>query len=214
MRESCAGYMIDSRLLLNDWERSAMNCRHFIRSAVGAVLLVIAAACEPIAIESTEGSSAALDPGDYRLGAGDTLRVTVFGEQQLSGDFRVDGAGKVALPLIGDVGVADRSTNEVERDIASRLSQGYVRDPKVSVEVTTHRPFFILGEVRNPGQYPYTSGMTALSAIAAAGGFTYRAREDYVLVTRSSESSQKPIRVPVNAPIRPDDVLRVPERYF
>lgn len=191
-----------------------MKCRHFFRSAVSALLLVMAAACEPIVIESTEATPAALDPGEYRLGAGDTLRVTVFGEQQLSGDFRVDGTGKVALPLIGDVGVADRTTREVESDIASRLSQGYVRDPKVSIEVSTHRPIFILGEVRNPGQYPYVSGMTALSAVAAAGGFTYRAREDYVLVTRPGETSQKPIRVPVNTPIRPDDVLRVPERYF
>lgn len=191
-----------------------MNRCQLLRSAVLALLLAVTAACEPIAIESTEATPTAFDPGEYRLGAGDTLRVTVFGEQQLSGDFHVDGTGKVAMPLIGDVRVADRTTGEVEKDITSRLSQGYVRDPKVTVEVSTHRPFFILGEVRNPGQYPYVSGMTALSAIAAAGGFTYRAQENYVLVTRQSDASQKPLRMPINAPILPDDVVRVPERYF
>lgn len=154
------------------------------------------------------------DGGYYRLGAGDALRVIVFGEEQLSGEFRVDGSGTVAMPLIGEVAARGRTTRQLEQDIAKRLEQGYVRDARVSVEVLNHRPFYILGEVRNPGQYPYVNGMTALSAVAMAGGYTYRAREDYVLVTRGSDPEKQIRRAPATTPVNPDDVVRVPERYF
>ncbi|MBP2302308.1 polysaccharide biosynthesis/export family protein [Azospirillum picis] len=151
---------------------------------------------------------------DYNLGPGDALRVIVFGEEQLSGEFRVDGAGKVAMPLIGEVAAQGRSTRDLEKEIATRLSSGYVRDPKVSVEVLNHRPFFILGEVRNPGQYQYVNGMTALSAVAMAGGYTYRAKEDYVLITRGNDPKKQTRRAPITTTVMPDDVVRVPERYF
>lgn len=152
--------------------------------------------------------------GDYRLGAGDALRVIVFGEEQLSGEFRVDGSGTVAMPLIGEVPAQGTTTRQLEQAIAKRLEQGYVRDARVSVEVLNHRPFYILGEVRNPGQYPYVNGMTALSAVAMAGGYTYRAREDYVLVTRGSDPDKQIRRAPTTTPVNPDDVVRIPERYF
>src|SRR5689334_16344401 len=100
------------------------------------------------------------EAGDYRLGPGDALRVTVFGEETLSGEFRVDGSGRIAMPLIGEVPARDRTARELEREIARRLAPGYVKDAKVSVEVMTFRPFFILGEVKTPGQYPYVNGMT------------------------------------------------------
>jgi polysaccharide biosynthesis/export protein len=198
----------------NIGESWTMDRRSAFRVLGFGALAAALPACAPVAVESPAAAPVAFDPGEYRLGSGDTLRVTVFGEQQLSGEFRVDGSGKIAMPLIGEVSAADRTTREVEQEIAGRLSQGYVRDPKVGVEVSTHRPFFILGEVRTPGQYAYVSGMTALSAVAVAGGFTYRAQEDYVLVTRASDPSRKPRRLPVTAPILPDDVVRVPERYF
>jgi polysaccharide export outer membrane protein len=165
------------------------------------------------------GADAPLETGtvqmsEYRLGSGDALRVIVFGEEQLSGEFRVDGSGKVAMPLIGEVNAKNRTTRELEDEIAKRLSQGYVRDAKVNVEVMNHRPFFILGEVRNPGQYQFVNGMTALSAVAMAGGYTYRAKEDYVLVTRGNDPEKEVRRAPITTPIMPDDVVRVPERYF
>jgi polysaccharide biosynthesis/export protein len=192
-----------------------MKRRQLLQLAGLAVFGGGLAGCAGAVNDTDSGATpAAFDPADYRLGPGDGLRVTVFGEQQLSGEFRVDGGGKVAMPLIGDVAVAGHTTREVEKEITNRLSQGYVRDPKVSIEVSVHRPFFILGEVRNPGQYPYVSGMTALSAVAMAGGFTYRAREDYVEVTRNNDPAKQPRRTPVTAPILPDDVIRVPERYF
>jgi len=189
-----------------------MNRRHLFR-ALG--LTAVAAAMAGCAgMDAPPEPPGAAEIGEYRLGAGDALRVIVFGEEQLSGEFRVDGSGKVAMPLIGEVQAKDRTTRELEADIANRLSQGYVRDARVNVEVMNHRPFFILGEVRNPGQYPFVNGMTALSAVAMAGGYTYRAKEDYVLITRGNDPQKQLRRAPITTPVMPDDVVRVPERYF
>ena len=154
------------------------------------------------------------ESGDYKLGPGDAVRVVVFGEEQLSGEFRVDGSGSLAMPLIGQVKASGRTTREVEKELASRLERGYIKNARVSAEVINFRPFFILGEVRNPGQYPYVNGMTALSAVAAAGGYTYRAQEQYVLVTRGRDPDKKIYRAPITTPVLPDDVIRIPERYF
>ncbi|KAA0577430.1 polysaccharide export protein [Azospirillum sp. B21] len=193
-----------------------MNRRQVIR-ALGQGIGLTALA---VAMVGCAGNDAPLETAnvgqisEYRLGAGDALRVIVFGEEQLSGEFRVDGTGKVAMPLIGEVSAKDRSTRDLEKEISTRLSAGYVKDPKVSVEVLNHRPFFILGEVRNPGQYQYVNGMTALSAVAMAGGYTYRAKEDYVLITRGADPKKEIRRAPITTSVMPDDVVRVPERYF
>lgn len=154
------------------------------------------------------------EAGDYTLGPGDAVRVVVYGEEALSGEFRVDSSGALAMPLVGQIQARGKTPREVEKDIARRLERGYVKNAKVSAEVINFRPFFILGEVRNPGQYPYVNGMTALSAIAAAGGYTYRAQQDYVLVTRGRDPKKTLYKAPVTAPVMPDDVVRVPERYF
>ncbi len=191
-----------------------MNRRMMFRlaglSVLGAGLAVSGCATQDAPPEPANLSQVS----DYRLGAGDALRVIVFGEEQLSGEFRVDGSGSVAMPLIGEVPARNRTPREVENDIARRLEKGYVREARVSVEVLNHRPFFILGEVRNPGQYAYVNGMTALSAVAMAGGFTYRAKDDYVLVTRGSDPKKHLYKAPITTPVMPDDVVRIPERYF
>ncbi len=189
-----------------------MNRRHVFRALGLTAIAAAMVGCAGMDAPPETGEVAQVT--DYRLGSGDALRVIVFGEEQLSGEFRVDGSGKVAMPLIGEVPAKDRTTRELETDISKRLSQGYVRDAKVSVEVLNHRPFFILGEVRNPGQYQYVNGMTALSAVAMAGGYTYRAKEDYVLITRGADPKKQLRRAPITTPVMPDDVLRVPERYF
>ena len=193
-----------------------MNRRHMFR-ALGQGIGLAALA---VAMVGCAGNDAPMETasagqiGEYHLGPGDALRVIVFGEEQLSGEFRVDGTGKVAMPLIGEVSAKDRSTRDLEKEITTRLSAGYVKDPKVSVEVLNHRPFFILGEVRNPGQYQYVNGMTALSAVAMAGGYTYRAKEDYVLITRGADPKKEIRKAPITTSVMPDDVVRVPERYF
>ncbi len=189
-----------------------MKRRHVFRALGLTAIAVAMAACSGV-----DAPLETADVGqmtDYRLGSGDSLRVIVFGEEQLSGEFRVDGSGKVAMPLIGEVPAKNHTTRELESDIAKRLSQGYVKDAKVSVEVLNHRPFFILGEVRNPGQYQYVNGMTAMAAVAMAGGYTYRAKEDYVLITRGADPKKELRKAPITTQVMPDDVLRVPERYF
>lgn len=147
----------------------------------------------------------------YRLGAGDRVRVLVFGEEDLSGTFNIDGEGRIALPLVGPVAVGGLTAPQAEGAIAARFAGGYLRDPRVAVEVLDRRPFYILGEVRTPGAYPFADGLTVLGAVAVAGGFTYRADEDDIQVTRGGAD---PVVLPTEAPVRPGDVIRVRQRLF
>ena len=150
----------------------------------------------------------------YTLGPGDKLRVVVFGQDGISNTYIVDAAGNVSLPLIGAVVAHGLTTQQLSARIAERLRQGYVRDPHVSVEVETYRPFFILGEVTTPGQYPYVADMTVEKAVAIAGGFTPRAYKDTVQLTRSAAGDQMKGPVPLNYPLRPGDTILVKERWF
>ena len=150
----------------------------------------------------------------YTLGTGDKVHVTVFGETDLSGDYDVDGSGYMRLPLIGQVKAAGLTVTELENTIQTRLASGYLKNPRVSAEVTNYRPFYILGEVNKPGQYPYASGMNVLRAVALAGGFTYRADESDVYIRH--KGSNKEVSVPANqsSVVEPGDVIRVTERFF
>ena len=150
---------------------------------------------------------------DYRLGSGDKLRVIVFGEPGLSGEFDVSGSGRVALPLIGQVDAARLTLSEFEAAVVRKLKDGYLNNPRVSVEVLNYRPFYIYGEIGNAGQYPYTSGMTVLNAVAVAGGYTYRANQDRVYITRGEGAE---VAYPASQAVKvlPGDVVRVPERFF
>lgn len=149
----------------------------------------------------------------YRLGSGDKLRVTVFGEEDLSGEFDVTGAGKISLPLIGQVQAAGLTVEETEEAIAAKLREGYLTNPKVNVEVLNYRPFYIMGEVNKPGEYPYSNAMTVLNAVAVAGGFTYRANEDKVFITRN-KGQETEHRIDPTVRVLPGDVVRIPERFF
>jgi protein involved in polysaccharide export with SLBB domain len=152
--------------------------------------------------------------GVYTLGAGDQLRVTVFGHEDLSGEFQVDGSGMIALPLIGNVRAGGLSVREAERAIADELRPDYLRNPRVNVEVLNYRPFYIIGEVRKPGSYPYVNGMVVLNAIALGGGYTHRAREGNVFITRANDPQRKKQPVNHETPVLPGDVIEVPERFF
>ncbi|WP_207478452.1 polysaccharide biosynthesis/export family protein [Arenibaculum pallidiluteum] len=189
-----------------------MSTRSFIHALVLGGLLLGLSACGNDGRDAPMLPQQASASNEYRLGPGDQVRVTVFGQEQLSGDFAVDGSGNLAMPLIGEVKAANASVRGLEQAIATKLADGYVRDPKVSVEVRTFRPFYIMGEVNRPGQYNYANGMTAAQAVALAGGYTYRGRQDYVLITRAGDKTE--YRAPPSATILPDDVVRVPERYF
>jgi polysaccharide export outer membrane protein len=157
----------------------------------------------------------AISPGEpYRLAAGDRLRVIVFGQETLSNAYAVDGAGRISMPLIGTVPVQGRTQPQVEAEIAARLARGYVREPRVSVEVESFRPFFVLGEVAGPGQFPFVEGMTVRTAVAIAGGFGPRGYQSEVDLTRMVEGAPVTGRVPLDTPIRPGDTITVRERFF
>jgi polysaccharide export outer membrane protein len=150
----------------------------------------------------------------YTLDAGDKLRVVVFGQEGISNTYVVDAGGKVNLPLIGAVAARGLTNQQLAVAIASRLKQGYVREPHVSVEVETYRPFFILGEVTTPGQYPYVANLTAEMAIAIAGGFAPRAYKRTVELTRRAGGQQTHTEVPLDYAVRPGDTILVKERWF
>ena len=163
------------------------------------------------------GNPDAARPADgtaYRLGSGDRLRVEVYNEPDLSGDFVVNGQGGIALPLIGQVVVGGKTLSEAEAIIAEKYAADYVINPRVTLEVLNYRPFFIVGEVNKPGSYPFIAGMTVLNAVALAGGYTYRADKDDIRVRRANEPSTPERRVDENASVLPGDVIRVKERFF
>lgn len=150
----------------------------------------------------------------YVLDSGDKLRVVVFGQEGLSNSYAVDPAGKITLPLIGAVPARGQTTSDLAHAVAAKLRQGYVREPHVAVEIETYRPFFILGEVTFPGQYPYVANMTVEMAVAIAGGFTPRAFRSAADLSRQSGSGVATQSVPMTYPVRPGDTIVVAERWF
>ena len=155
----------------------------------------------------------AADP-PYRLDAGDKLRVIVFGQENLSNSYAVDAGGYITMPLIGTVKARDLTAFALSNEIAGKLRNGYIREPHVAVEIEAYRPFFILGEVTAPGQYPYVANMTAETAVAIAGGFTPRAYKRTVDVSRPMEDGLYRAKVPLPFPLRPGDTIVVSERWF
>ncbi len=164
--------------------------------------------------EAVPSKLASTNPGDYILGSGDKLRVTTFGEQDLSGEFEVGSTGKVSMPLIGDITVTGQTVSQVGRSIEEKLRSGYLRDPKVNIDVLNYRPFFILGEVIKPGSYPYVNGMTVVNAVAMAGGYTYRADKDGVTIEHAGSQAKKEQKIDETGTVMPGDIVRVPERFF
>jgi polysaccharide export outer membrane protein len=150
----------------------------------------------------------------YQLDAGDRLRIQVFGQEGLTNSYIVDAAGYVSITLIGSVPARGLTTADLARRIAERLRNGYIRNPHVSVEVEAYRPFFILGEVNAPGQYPYVPNMTVEAAVAIAGGFAPRANKSDVLIGRSYNGETMRGKVPPDFPLRPGDTITVRERWF
>lgn len=150
----------------------------------------------------------------YTLSSGDRLRIIVFGQDSLSNAYVVDGSGQISVPLIGLVECRALTTAQLEMQIARRLRNGFLREPRVSVEVEQYRPFFILGEVNQSGQYPYVNGATIQTAVAIAGGFGARGARSYAEVTRNINGLPKTAAVPITFPLRPGDTVTIKERYF
>jgi polysaccharide export outer membrane protein len=151
---------------------------------------------------------------DYKLGTGDKIRIIVYGEDDLGGEFEVDGSGFVRLPLIGQVPAAGFTIRDFEAEVTAQLADGYVNNPRVSADVVAYRPFFIIGEVNKPGQYPYQNDMNLLTAVALAGGYTYRADDTDIYIRRSGSTDEKEYPADATTKIQPGDIIRVSERYF
>jgi len=156
------------------------------------------------------------EPGPYTLGPGDRLRITVYGEETLTGEYRVTGDGDVSFPLIGNVVAGGMTIEQLQQSLTTRLEDGYLTDPRISAEIIDYRPYFVLGEVGRPGEYTYAVGLTVPQAVAAAGGFTYRANDDRIFLKRADQTREMIVDLDDYPafPIRPGDTIRVGERYF
>jgi protein involved in polysaccharide export with SLBB domain len=154
------------------------------------------------------------DPDQYQLGPGDKVRVLVFNENDLSGEFVVDSSGSVNLPLIGAVAARGATVREFQDRVVTKLRDGYLKDPKVSIEVLNYRPFFITGEVKSGGEYPYKAGLTVQDAVGVAGGYTYRANTKTAYIRRAGQDREQEVKLSQRVPIKPGDSIRIPERFF
>jgi polysaccharide biosynthesis/export protein len=150
----------------------------------------------------------------YRLDAGDKLRVVVYGQEGLTNTYAIDAGGSITMPLIGSVPARGRTPAGLAAEISGKLRNGYIREPSVAVEIEAYRPFFILGEVAAPGQYPYVPNMSVESAVAIAGGFSPRARRDSVTLTHTDNAGLRRAVVPLGTPLGPGDTVLVGERWF
>ena len=189
-----------------------MSLRVTLACLLGGLLLWIGTAGSALAGPGPAGGERRVEA--YRLGPGDKLRVTTFGEDSLTGRFDVSAAGAVSMPLIGEVRAQGLTTTELQQRIEAALRDGYLKAPNVSVEVLSYRPFYILGEVQKPGEYPYTSGLTVMNAVATANGFTYRANTRRVRIRRAGEAGEREYPLTTTTPVAPGDTIRIRERLF
>ena len=168
----------------------------------------------PTAVAYAAAPMPASHDAAYRLDAGDRLRVVVYGQDGLTNTYAIDAGGSITMPLIGPVSARGRTPAGLASEITDKLRHGYIRDPSVAVEIEAYRPFFILGEVAAPGQYPYVPNMSVESAVAIAGGFSPRARRDRVTVTHTDHSGSMRVEVPLGTSLGPGDTVLVGERWF
>lgn len=156
------------------------------------------------------------DDAEYRLAPGDKMHIIVFGEDTLTGDYVLTSAGNLSFPLVGSIPATGKTVEQLQAALAASLADGYVKNPRVSMQVISFRPFYILGEVNKPGEYPVSTGLTLEQAVASAGGYTYRANTRRISVKRATETSEKlvDLRKDPVVIIRAGDTIRIKERHF
>jgi protein involved in polysaccharide export with SLBB domain len=171
------------------------------------VLLVGACAHDAAPLASAPGAA-------YQLGPGDKLRIQTFGEDRLSGEFTIDGEGRIAFPLLGQVPAAKQTADELQSALTASLARQALRSPQVTVEVMNYRPVYILGEVTRPGEFPFSSDLSVFALVAKAGGFTYRANQHRVFIRHAGENVEVAYKLDAATPVRPGDTVRVGDRVF
>jgi len=160
-------------------------------------------------------SAAAFSMENYILGPNDKVKISVYGEAGLTGEYVISSDGKISLPLVGNVNASNKTVKQFQDElVAAYRDGGYLKDPKITAEVVSARPFFILGEVKIPGQYPCLNGMTVMNAVATAGGFTYRAQNDTVFIRHPGEATEHKEKLNDTTPVFPGDTIRIDERWF
>ena len=182
--------------------------------AVLALALLVSGCTAGSLSEAEQQSLAAAATAAPKLQPGDKIRINVYGEDKLSGDYEVDQSGQISLPLAGTLEAVGLTQAELEQALAKKFRSEYLRNPKVTVTIATLRPFYMMGEVTKPGEYPYKSGLNVLTALAVAGGPTYRASRNTVQIQRRGEATMRDYPISASVPVLPGDVIRVPERYF
>lgn len=201
---------------MTSWVRLKLALTIVLASAGASCASAQSAGPPPSAAASVAGTAAGagVSATDYRLGVADKVRVLVFNEPTLSGEFTVNASGAISTPLIGEVAALGRTTTELQTDIEQKLRAGYLRDPHVSIDVLTFRPYYILGEVNSPGEYPFATGLTVLNAVATAKGFTYRADKRRVHIKHLNGGPEQTLPLSASVPVMPGDTVRIGERYF
>jgi polysaccharide biosynthesis/export protein len=182
-------------------------------TASGLGMRIVTSVAAQTAAAQTPAPPAA-SAATYVLGSSDRIRLKVYGEPDISGEYEIDAGGNVSVPLAGHIKAAGSTTRQLEKSITSALSKGIVRDPRVNVEIVSYRPYYILGEVKKSGEYPYRLGLTVMDAVASAGGFTYRANENKIYLRRAGAGVEEVYALDAPVPVFPGDNIRVPERYF
>jgi len=188
--------------------------RSFLMMIAASAAVLATSGCATERAPALSAETAAAPRGAYRLGLGDKVRINVYGQQALSGEYQVSGAGTVNMPLIGEVPAANVTAKELEAALTQRYADGFLQNPSIVVEVYDFRPFFVLGEVERPGSYPAREGTTLLGAIATAGGYTYRANTKRIFIQRAGEATEFEVDPQTAVTVNPGDVIRVGERYF
>lgn len=160
-------------------------------------------------------SAHAFSMENYILGPNDKVKISVYGEAGLTGEYVISSDGKISLPLVGNVSAANKTVKQFQDELVIAYRDGgYLKDPKITAEVVSARPFFILGEVKIPGQYPCLNGMTVMNAVATAGGFTYRAENDTVFIRHPGDATEHKEKLSDTTPVFPGDTIRIDERWF
>lgn len=188
--------------------------------ALLSILIMVPASCAAPAQETTlsanPAASTMLAEDEYRVSSGDKLHIIVFGEDTLTGDYVITSGGNLTFPLVGNLPASDKTVEQLQTVLSTKLADGYVNNPRVSIQVVSFRPFYILGEVNRPGEYPVSTGLTLQQAVASAGGYTYRANTRRIFLKRANEVQEKLIDLREAGPIvvRAGDTIRISERHF
>jgi polysaccharide export outer membrane protein len=184
--------------------------------AACALLAILLQCASLMAQEMTTGSLPPLEAGDstYQLDYGDRIRINVFNQPELSGEYMLDADGRFSMPLIGTVDAAGMTASELEALLVGAYKPDYLVNPRIFIQVMNYRPYYLIGEVLGTGAFPYRAGMTYLTAIAIAGGFTYRAKQEHVFVIRADDPEQQEIKLSTEEKVKPGDIIRVAERLF